>query len=534
MQLRRAGGLVAALATLLGTGTAAASTAIESPDNGVQQTGRGGAWFVRGDDPLAAFYNPAAMAFQASGVHVGAALMFQSRCFTRLGEDGKAVSPGTGIPGPGAVIPAGEKGVAPPAETCGTGGGLFPNPNLSAVFRVSDRLAIGLAVVGPHTDGHNTWPEELPYTNRFGAENTQPAPNRYMLIEADALLLFPTLSVAYAPTDTLSFGAGFTWGVATATFTNFAEAIRTDAHNSPDNFSNDIRAKLEAKDAFMPGFVLSALWMPSKNLDLSAWFRWQDSFKTETADVTLESNYWTAAGTKAPKNDVTNHVDKGTLKLNLPMEAKLGLRFHMDRKDGGPRPGWATKHPGRRTRDPMSEELFDVELDFTWANNSAIDQLYLSFQPGLKVNLGNNVSAPLPTNANIPHYFKDVVGVRLGGDVNVLPNRLALRVGGFVESKGQSDEFLGLDFDAAEKYGLGGGATLRLGPVDVTASFQHTFYGLLDNKGVGAVHALSGDEASCAVLKNEGKTCNRSVQAINGGKLAQSLNEIGVGATMRW
>src|SRR6185295_9277912 len=176
------------------------------------------------------------------------------------------------------------------------------------------------------------------------------------------------------------------------------------------------------------------------------------------------------------------------------------------------------KHPGRRTRDPLSEELFDVELNFTWANNSAIDQLYLSFQPGLSVNLGSNVTAPLPTNANIPHYFKDVIGVRLGGDLNLLPNRLALRAGGFFETKGQNDEFLGLDFDNAEKGGVGGGVTVRLGPVDVSASFQHTFYGVLDNKGKGAVHALSGDEASCVVLQNEGPnpTCNRSEQAING------------------
>ena len=549
MQLRRAGGLVAALAILLGTGTAAASTAIESPDNGVQQTGRGGAWFVRADDPLAAYFNPAAMAFQASGVHVGAALMFQSRCFTRQGEDGLAVSPGGGIPGPGTVVPAGDKAIAPPANTCGTGGGLFPNPNLAAVFRISNRFAVGLAVVGPHTDGHNTWPESLPYTNRFGVDKTkdaagneipltQPSPNRYMLVSADALLLFPTLSAAYAPTDSLSFGVGLTWGIATASFTNFAEAIRTDDHALPDNFTNDIRAKLEAKDLFMPGLIVSALWMPSKNLDLSAWFRLQDAFKTETADVTLEANYWKSTGVKNEAADitVTNHVDKGTLKLNLPMEAKLGLRYHQNREGGGARPSWATKNPTRRTRDPMSEELFDIEVNFTWANNSAIDQLYLSFQPGLTVNLGGGVASPLPTNANIPHYFKDVVGVRLGGDYNVIPNRLALRAGGFYETKGQNDEFLGLDFDNAQKYGVGGGATLRLGPVDVSASFLHTFYGTLDNRGKGAVHALSGDDKSCAVLTNEGPapTCNRSEQAINGGKLAQSLNEIGVGATVRF
>jgi len=544
MQLRRAGGLVAALALLLSTGTAAASTAIESPDNGVQQTGRGGAWFVRADDPLAAFFNPAAMAFQASGVHVGAALMFQSRCFTRQGPGATPVSPGGIIPGPGTVAATGDKFIAPPADTCGTGGGLFPNPNLAAVFRVSDRLAIGLAVVGPHTDGHNTWPETLPYTNKFGFSElkdadgkmvplTQPSPNRYMLISADALLLFPTLSVGYAVSDTLSFGAGFTWGIATAEFTNFAEAIRTDDKKTPDNFANDIRATLKAKDMFVPGFVLSALWMPSKNLDLSAWFRWQDSFHTDTADVTLEANYWQANGLKAPTNTVTEHIDKGSLKLNLPMEAKLGLRYHQARANTT-RPSWATKNPTRRTRDPLSEELFDIELNFTWANDSAIDQLYLSFQPGLKVDLGGGASAGLPTNADIPHQFKDVIGVRLGGDFNAIPNRLALRAGGFFETKGQNDEYLGLDFDNAQKYGVGGGATVRLGPVDVSASFQHTFFGTIDNKGVGAVHALSGDAKSCVDDDCVNKMANRSVQPINGGKLRESLNEIGLGATMRF
>jgi long-chain fatty acid transport protein len=544
MQLRRAGGLVATLALLLSTGTAAASNALESPDNGVQQTGRGGAWFVRADDPLAAFYNPAAMAFQASGVHVGAGLMFQSRCFTRQGAGATPVSPGGIIPGPGTVAATGDKFIAPPAATCATGDGLFPNPNLAAVFRVSDRLAIGLAVVGPHADGLNTWPEALPYTNKFGFSElknadgklvplTQPAPNRYMLVSSDALLLFPTLSVAYAPTDTLSFGVGLIWGVATASFTNFVEAIRADDKKTPDNFTNDIQAKLEAKDLFVPGVVLSALWMPAKNLDLSAWFRWQDSFHTETADVTLGASYWQTNGLKAPTNIVTEHVDKGTLKLSIPMEAKLGLRYHMARENSK-RPSWATKNPTRRTRDPMSEELFDVELNFTWANDSAIDQLHLTFQPGLKVDLGGGTSAGLPTNADIPHHFKDVVGVRLGGDVNVIPNRLALRTGGFFETKGQDDAYLGLDFNNAQKYGVGGGATLRLGPVDVSASFQHTFFGLIDNKGVGAVHALSGDANSCADSICTPTTMNRSTQAINGGQLRQSLNEAGLGATVRF
>ena len=553
MQLRRAGGLVAAVALLLGTGTAAASNALESPDTGVQQTGRGGAWFVRADDPLAAYFNPAAMAFQASGVHLGAALMFESRCFTRLGPDGGPVSPGGTVPGPGTVAKAGDKFIAPAAATCGTGGGLFPNPNLAAVFRVSDRFAIGLAIVGPHTDGNNNWPESLPYTNTFGFSEIkdpnnptkkipiiQPAPNRYMLVSSDALLLFPTLSVAYAPTDTLSFGAGFIWGIATAKFTNFAEALRNANQKQPENFVNDLHATLSAKDMFVPGVVLSALWMPSNNLDLSAWFKAQDSFHTDSADVNIEASYWTVSGGRNLKaglpqdkaNGFTPLPGAGSLKLNMPMEAKLGLRFHQARENTS-RPKWATKHEGRRVRDPLSEELFDLELNFTWANDSSIDALHLAFQPGLAVNLGGGGTAPLPTNADIPHNFKDVIGVRLGGDFNILPSRLAVRAGGFFETKGQDDAYLGLDFNNAQKYGLGLGSTLRLGPVDVSASFLHTWFGTLDNKGVGAVHALSGDTSGCKAV-DAANPCSRSLQAINGGVLKQSLNEVNLGGTVRF
>jgi long-subunit fatty acid transport protein len=528
MELRRVGGLGAALALLCTAGSAAASSALESPDGGVVQIGRGAAWFVRADDPTAAFFNPAAMAFQASGVHLGAELMFQDRCFTRQAPGGVPVSPGNNYPGPG--TPPSGKTVPPPAATCAKGG-LFPNPQIGGVFRITDSFALGVAVLGPHAYGKNEWPETLPFTNSFGAAVSQPAPQRYSLISANALLLFPTISAAYAPMDNLSFGAGIILGIATLEFSNFAESLRND-HSTPDNFNGDLHTNLKGKDLFVPGFILSTLWMPSKNLDLSAWYRWQDSVKTTSADLTTQANYWQPNGLKAAMTADTSLPGIGTVKLNIPMEAKIGVRYHQPR-EGGARPAWATKSPTRRVRDPMSEDMFDVELDFTWANDSAIDQLYLSFPDGQKINLGG-ATANLPTNGNIPHHFKDVVGVRLGGDFVVLPNRLSLRTGGFFETKGQDDAYIGLDFDAAIRAGVGGGASVRVGPVDISAAFQHTFYGTLDNGGTGNVHALSGDKDSCPVLPIEGKTCFRSQQAVNGGKLTASMNEIGLGATVRF
>ncbi|MCC6558079.1 MAG: outer membrane protein transport protein [Polyangiaceae bacterium] len=508
-------------------GAARASSGLESPDVGVPQLGRGGAWVARADDPLAAYMNPGTLATQATGVHLGVHLMFAESCYARKGPGGAPVPPSASssdlIPAPGA--PGG-----PDAEVC-TEGGVFPNPQLAASLRVLDDLAIGLAVLGPHGVGTQEWPESVPYTSQLGGDTTQPAPQRYLVVTQDSVIIQPTLSVSYAFTPDLSAGAGFVWGVASIDVVNFSEG--TSSEGGDDfNQHQDLRSRVQAKDYFIPGFVLGGLWSPSDRVDMGAWFKWQDAVRA-TADLRIESRYWTPAGTKnedpcpgEPSDcNITDEKEAGTLKLQIPMEAKLGVRYHHPRARG-PRPGSTLGAPegaARRVRDPLSEDLFDIELDLTWANNSAVDTIEVRFKKGLPVR-GTDVGF-VPTNADVPHEWKDVIGVRLGGDFVALPGLLALRAGGFFETKGQEDEYLNLDFAAVGwKLGVGGGATVRVGPVDVSAAFQHTFYGAIDNGGDGAIKAVSGDLS----------TNNRSVQSVNGGRLESSLTEFGLSGTVRF
>lgn len=527
-------------------GTASASSGLDSPDSGVVQGGRGSAALARSDDPLAAYFNPAAMAFQASGVHLGAQALFPKKCYTRLGLDGKPVTPDAGIPAPGAKAdpalgtPAGPKN----PEVCGDTH-FFPNPQLGATFRITNRFAIGVAVVAPHAAGKTEWPESLEYTGNFG-DLTQPAPQRYLLISADSIIVNPTISVAFAPTDNLSFGAGFIWGIASVKFTNFTELVSPpriagDIGDHAVTASGDIRASINAKDLIIPGFVLSALWMPTKNLDVAAWFKWQDALKAST-NLDLESKYWKASGARndapcvdpEPKGcNITKKQDAGTIKFAIPMEAKIGLRYHHARAPGGPQPSWITKNPERKIRDPLSEDLFDLELDFTWANNSVNENLELRFKKDILVNGAGGGKVPL--NGDIPHKWKDVVGVRLGGDFVAIPNRLAVRAGGWFETQGVDASYLNLDFNLAAKGGVSGGATVRVGPVDISAMYQHTFYATLDNGGKGNVHALSGDASTdhCPIIDGV-KTCSRSQLAVNGGVLKSSIDEFGLAGTIRW
>ena len=519
---RRVIGALVAHSLLVLPSVAYASSGLDSPDVGVVQVGRGGAWVARAEDPVAVYMNPAAMSFQASGIHLGAHLMVANGCFTRVDDSAEPISPGNNIPGPGDPN-------APEADTCTTS--VFPNPQLGGVIRITEGLAVGLAVVAPHAVGNVAWPESVEYV--LGQNlRTQPAPNRYLLTEQQSILLFPTASISYAVIpDELSIGAGFVWGIAHADFTTFTESTSSSAE---DDFTRDVKANLVADDFFVPGFVAGVNWRASKRFDFGAWYKFSDAIRARTK-LTLDSNYWLAGGTKNdnrctpadPQCNTTVDEDAGSLEFNIPMEAKIGARYHHPLSgdaagspfDGRRYPEWATR--AGYVRDPLSEDLFDVEVDFTWANNSSVDVIAIQFDPGIKV---KGTPGEVPVNGDIPHNWKDVLGVRFGGDVTVLPNFLAVRAGGFFEGKGQRDEDLTLDFHMGYKAGISFGGTVRLGPVDMHLAYGHVFYGTLDNLGQGTQRALSGDAT----------TNFRSQQTVNGGSFSSSLDEVALGASLRF
>lgn len=486
-----------------------ASNGLEAPDSGVLQMGRGGAWVARADDPLAVYMNPAAMSFQASSAHIGLQLMIQQGCFDRKGPGNTTISPG----------PAIRPEDVPPDPVCTTS--VFPNPQLAGVFRINDRLAVGLAVLGPHAAGTASWPEEIDYTTDSGLARTMPAPNRYMLTDQSAVLIYPTLSISYAVLPELSFGVGFVWGFASAEFTTFTESISDPV----ENFNNDVKARLFAEDLFVPGFVVGMNWGVTKYLDMGAWYRWSDAIRAR-AELELTSSYWLQGGTRnqspCPEGDdrcnITLDEDAGDLVFPIPMEAKLGLRFHYPRTENTIQPEWV-KRDGY-VRDPLTQDLFDIEVDLTWSNNSAVDKIGLQFDPGIAVKLTPGF---VPENGDIPHQWRDVLGVRLGSDINIVPNLFALRFGGFFESKGVRDEMLTLDFHQGFKGGASLGATFRVWQVDIHAAYQHVFYGTLDNEGDGELRALSGEAPRY-----------RSEHFVNGGSFEQSLDEIGLGGTIRF
>ena len=225
------------------------------------------------------------------------------------------------------------------------------------------------------------------------------------------------------------------------------------------------------------------------------------------------------------------------------MEAKLGFRYHKPRPD--------VPYETHR-RDPMAQDVFDVEADFTWANNSAFDSLKIQF-PGdangngiLPANPGIP-SAVIPANADVRHALRDVFGVRVGGDYNVLPDQLALRAGAFFETQAANSVYQNIDFDGAERIGvaLGGTYRIRMGSekqhaLDLMAGYGHVFFGTLTNNnptqglpalvGTACLNGNTNPDGSC----QNGAPRYRTPWPINLGTITSSINVINVGISYKF
>jgi long-chain fatty acid transport protein len=537
-------GLTFAAVVVTSSRGARASNVTEVPDNGSEQMGRGGAWLARASDPLATAFNPAGLAGQPTRVTIQNGFVVQQTCFTRL----KAASDAT------------VDLLADPAT------GRYPrvcndvqptlNPQIGGTWHVSDRLGLGVLVIGPASSGEKTFPELVD----DGAGTRRPAPQRYLLTHQGGVIVFPTVGVGYEVVDALRLGVSFGWG-----FAKLKSSAATVALNSPGQTSdNDVQANLQVRDYFIPRVSVGGLWSASPNLDVAVWYQWADAIRAK-GDVGTATSYYTPANARGDDSRVgygdTIFSDCGTgrpqdagkcgggdnasVKLAQPMEAKLGLRWHQPRVAAG-----APEHS--RRRDPLSDDVYDVEVDLTWANDSAIDALEIRFprDPSGAGRLPvSGISSQIPPNADQTRDYRDVLGVRLGGDLNLIPDRLAVRAGAYFESSAGRAELQQLDFAATQRFGVALGGTYRIhlhadrrDALEIMAGYGHTFFAdsaLTDRsaRGIGALAGVPCGSNATLVTPDrcsDGTRSYRTSWAANLGTVTNALNVINVGVAYRF
>jgi len=527
--------------------SAFATNVTEFPDNGSEQMARGGAWVARASDPLAAFYNPAGLAGQKTRATLQANLVIQQTCFSRLA----AVNDTTQDP---LVDPMTRKF----PTVCNAGDPQFPpNLQLGMTYAITEKLGVSFVFLAPSGVAKSTWPETITTTDSQGRMVSGGAPQRYLLLSGDAFFITPTLGVGYEIFPGVRIGAAFILGTAPSLkFASTPISINQD-NQSPRN--NDMKAELTLHDYFVPGATFGALYSPSDNVDLAGWFKIQKSIEA-SGDLKLSKDYFqpnVMAGKAQPYVTDSSQPDCGytpgtdlnqkncapnavKVTVPIPMEFKIGVRVHETRGAMG------------HLRDPLKQDKWDAELDFTWAHNGDFDALHIRFpaampgSPDGALPVNGIPSNPIPAIADIPHGYKDVIGVRFGGDIVLKPDVLAVRAGGFVESRAQDQRYQNIDFMGAARAGISVGGTYRLhlskvkdNALEFHLGLMHMFVFDQSYDGTVGVLGLAGTacnppNATAGLNCPNGNPKYRTNWPVNLGTITNQLTAFNVGVSYKF
>ena len=346
------------------------------------------------------------------------------------------------------------------------------------------------------------------YDTKAKAPVLLPAPYRYLLLGQHSTLLFPTVAVGVAITRHIRVGVGFISGIGVIDSTSASVSSLGSKDAGGDHMSEDSLGTLRTQDLFVPGVVVSAHVSFSPNIDVAVWGRYLDSVRTTTGvlDVTQQpfdgngglnppcagepGPMGTTYGRCSAKQSVPNHLTNALTRFEYPIppEIRLALRFHQPRTRSR-----AEFDANRQMRDPLREDLFDIEFDPTVSLNSLADTIRVRFaeRDGAGTVLTNPTNVPVPPNADRPTGYRDSFGVRVGGQWNAVRDLLGLRAGGWFESHSQDPALLTVAPVGATGYGIGGGVVVRYQFMDVSVGYQRHLSLGLDNHGDGRFRATA-------------------------------------------
>ncbi len=453
---RSLGAVSAVSLALFAASTAAQAGGFEYPENGSIAMGRGGAFLARANDPTALMLNTAGlMGSEGLQITVSSNLAFLDHCFTRAGGY-QGPSQGANVFTDGTVFarPDGNDYVSPntpyPYPRVCNDGTPFPAPQLLATYRINRYVAVGIGVYGPNSIGRHEWPDQVTVGNGIPA----PSPNRYMLLGENLLIIHPTVALAASPLPWLRIGVGLQPSFASFEFATVANAF---GGQSPDG---DIRTKIHASGwffAFNAGLQLVA----PRYFTVGAHVHYNPAQITLSGSAEATSNYYASP----PSGQLTSQFTVDRMSVNLPLQVRWGVRFALPRAGSTPQ--------DQRGYDPMRDDVFDIEANWSYERSSAFQALTLENSGFIDVSSTTRAAAPTPIS--VPHDFHDIFGLRIGGDVNIVPNRFAARLGVSYEMGAQSRYAGQLDLPAYTMTGLHAGISVRLAFLTISAAYGHFF-----------------------------------------------------------
>jgi hypothetical protein len=483
---------------------------------GAQAIGRGGAFVARASDPTAMAHNVAGLAgVRGWQVTASGYVSLWQHCFAR---SGRYDAQDRGIVTEGTVFANSQyaNGRTPYPEVC-NGGGPGVIPQLLVSRSIGSWLTIGGGLLTPAGVASQQFPDRVQTSNGLA-----PAPQRYQVLSTGVLVVHPTIAAAVQPLHWLRVGAALQPSIARFNGTTVVNAFGSQ---SP---AGDIRTAADAWGFFFAG-NLGVQLAPLPWLTIGAHAHINGGPVQLKGQTTATAQYYASD----PSRRTTSQFDT-EVTLPLPSTLRVGVRAASLRA-GAP----ATM----AERDPMRDELFDLEINVSWENTSVMDAVRtrnsgeLEFSPGSRF--------PVTPSAALRKSWRDVLGVRIGGDFNAIREVLAIRAGFAYEQGAQTGPRVwqgqvvetnpdaSIDTTAYDNLNVSLGASVRWRWFTIDLAYQHSFVtnNQVDNGRATIVSGLVPvDAAACAMMGPPGPgACTN-----NRGEYRASLDVFSLGVTARF
>jgi hypothetical protein len=442
---------------------------------GAQATARGGATAARPTDVMTMLTNPAGLVdLPGNQMYFGLDTAFNSICEQPYGYYGWGVylsedaAGNTNSPDDHRSEfgdPASAKYGNRPLDKICNSGAVAPLPQFAWAFHLTERLSVAFGFVAGTAVGGAQW------GGKDGtiatSDGTRPTPTRYQAIYQEVpFALNPTGAAAFRVLPWLSLGVTLQVLMASA---NSYSVTALRAGTSP---ANDIMTRVHASDYFMPALTFGAYAKPTRRLRFGATFNWSQGLDG-SGDIQFTTNNYHqgAVGSELVplKNDP---VKLSRVTVKVPWTATLAARYAQPRlgaKDDG---------------DLLSNEIWDVEIDGTYTANRSVGSNSVEIANDFVLEFRRADGTPqMPLSVkqadlnelSVARHALDVYAVRVGSSWNPLPGRLQLSAGGFLQSRGVDPSYASIDNYAFRRLGLGFGFLVRVGSVDLMASYSHVF-----------------------------------------------------------
>ncbi len=462
----------------------------EFPENTTEALGRGGAFVAKADNPSAVYFNVAGLARQrGTKLQLDVNIVLHDRTFTRAGNyPGDPTDPAT--PWAGQPYPT-ISNQGPPQ--------IAPFFAISTDFGKLDRWNFAFGIFGPSSYGKRSYPTTVTVNGNPNA----PSPARYDVLNADLLVIYPTLAAAVRVTKWFDLGLALHLVVGHFDLSNtvFAdlgssacpvpEYPRCDALNHIVTTGFTATASLGMKFTPVPALQIGV------NLRGPA-----DIVSTGKLDATPPA----ANPLIIPQTDVR-------FSNKLPWALRLGIRYAF-LKEGF--------------------EQGDIEVDGTY------EAWHDAQADGAKIHI-DDLFPKGEVDTIVTHNYRDTFGVRLGGAYNArLPKGvLTVRLGFAFDSAATTLPYTRLDFDTGARYiptvGLGykvRGVAINIGYAYMFSPDRTVTNGVIPPINPFGVCPRGNPDCGIAATSNDAR--GNPLGPINNGTYTASNMTFSAGITIDW